>query len=112
MAVPDVEVTAGRELRHRLSVGAPDREQDAPPVLLSEAAVPPGNCEARHQPLDVLFPRARQRLIKVVHVEDEAAFGRPEGAEVCQVGVTTALGPIPVLFALDRSDAIIRAAPL
>src|SRR4029077_14940307 len=47
--------------------------------------------QARGQPLDVPFPRAWQRLIEIVDVEDQTSLGRTEDAEVGQVRVAAGL---------------------
>ena len=60
-----------------------------------EAAFAGGDREAGGEPLDVPLPGPRQRLVEVVEVEDEAAVGRREGAEVGEVGVAAGLHPQP-----------------
>ncbi len=47
------------------------------------------------QPFHVPFPRARRRLVEVVHVEEEVALGGAEDAEVGQMCVTAELDPDP-----------------
>ncbi len=50
-----------------------------------------GHGEARRQALHVPFERAGERLVEVVHVEDEPALRSAEQAEVRQVRVTAQL---------------------
>ena len=64
-------------------------------LLLVEAAIAPGDGEARGEPLDVPLERAGERLVEVVEAEDELAVGRGEAAEVRQVGVAAELGVEP-----------------
>ena len=58
-----------------------------------ETVIARGDDHARGQPLDVPLKRCRQRLVEVVHVEDQAPVGRGEEAEVEQVGVAAGLHP-------------------
>ena len=81
------------EAPHRLAVGARRRQQDPPPLLALEPVFAAGDREAGGEPLDVPLPWARQRLVEVVEVEDEAPVGRREGAEVGEVGVAAGLHP-------------------
>ena len=57
-----------------------------------EPAAAPGHGEAGDEPLQIPLERARQRLVEVVHVEDEPPVGRRVGAEVRQVRVAAQLG--------------------
>jgi hypothetical protein len=56
-------------------------------LIAIEAARPSGDLEAGDQALDVPLPRARQRLVEVVEVEDQVAVGRGEAAEVREVRI-------------------------
>src|SRR5689334_18059149 len=49
------------------------------------------NRQTRHKPLDVPFPWSRQRLIEVVEIEYELAFGRCKEPEIRQMTVATRL---------------------
>ena len=94
--VPDVEEAHRRELGHRRPVGA------------ARPRVPPRAAPSRWWPLSRAATTklatsrltshsngAGQRLVEVVEVEDEAAVGRREHAEVRQVRVTAALHAQP-----------------
>ena len=112
--VPNVEVPAGGELRHTLAdMPRPTVSTDAPTVSCDETAVTSSDREAGREPFNVPFPWSWQRLVEIVHVEDEASAPasrrhrsstRWASPQHCTV--------VPVLFVLDKSDAIIRAAPL
>ena len=56
------------------------------------AGLAPGEDEAGGHALDVPLEGAADGLVEVVDVEDEAAVGRGEGAEVADVGVAAELG--------------------
>ena len=64
---------------------------DVPVVVRAEAARPPGDDEAGGQPLEVELERAAERLVEVVDVEQQVAFGRREQAEVDEVRVAAEL---------------------
>ena len=89
--VPDVHRAHRRELGHRLAVGLRDRDVDRQPAGGVEAAVAPGDGEARDEPLQVPLERPGQRLVEVVHVEDEPAVGRGVAAEVREMRVAAEL---------------------
>ena len=91
--VPDFEVALRGEGAHRVPVGARGRLRHRPPPLAADAVFAGGDREAGGEPLDVPLPRPRQRLVEVVEVEDEAAVGRREDAEVGEVGVAAGLDP-------------------
>ena len=111
MFVPHVEVPAGGKLDHAFAGSPPNGQKGAAAVFQGEGAVAPGNGETGRQPLDVPFPWARQGLVEVVHVEDEPALRRPESPEGGQVGVSTALDPLPVSRHTCRSQSpMVRSA--
>ncbi len=56
-----------------------------------EPAFAPRDRDARHQSLEIPLPRARERLVEIVDVEDQAPLGRAEEAEVRKVGIAAAL---------------------
>ena len=85
--VPDLQVGHRGEVAHRLPVAGHGSRDDLAAVLAGEPVVPPGDFQAGRQPLDIPLPRAGQRLIEVVDVEDKAALGRAEDAEVRQVRI-------------------------
>ena len=61
-------------------------------VGAANAVVPRRDLEARRQTLDVPLPRARERLVEVVDVEDQPPLRRLEQAEVHEVRVAAELG--------------------
>ena len=64
-----------REGGHRLPVGAHRRQRRRARVGLGEAVVAGRDREARRHPLDVVLERPGQRLIEVVHVEQQPRSG-------------------------------------
>ena len=101
------------ELAHRRRGSAPTAAtHDVAPLLGREAVVAAGDREAGGQPLDVPLPRAGERLVEVVDVEDQPALGRGEHAEVGQVRVAAAAARCsPERGVAARSAAMISAAP-
>ena len=89
--VPDLEVAHPGELRHPRAVRGNGLEHDALLLRDREAAVARGDQHADREALDVPLPRARQRLVEVVDVEDEPSLGRRVEAEVREVRVAAAL---------------------
>ena len=93
--VPDVEVAHRGERADVLPVRASDLLVDRGALLLVEAAVTPGDGEARSETLDVPLERPGERLVEVVEAEDELAVGRGKAAEVRQMRITAELGMKP-----------------
>ena len=89
--VPELEVPHRGERADALPVRPADLEVDRRSLLLVEAAVTPGDGEARDEPLDVPFERPRQRLVEVVEAEHELAVGGGKAAEVREVRVAAEL---------------------
>src|SRR5262245_60464875 len=89
--VPELEGAHGRELSHRLAVGAHRCRTDARPHPAPETELACGDCEARHEALEIPLERARERLVEVVDAEYEPAIGSGEDAEVREVGITAEL---------------------
>jgi hypothetical protein len=81
------------------------------PLLALEAVFAAGDREAGTESLDVPLPGPGQRLVEVVEVEDEAAVGGGEGAEVREVGSPQACTRSPETGVVTRSAAITAAAP-
>ena len=79
------------EVPDRLPVRTRHRPVDRLPLLGVEAAIPAGDGEAGHQPLDVPLERARQRLVEVVDAEHQPPVGRGEGTEVGQMRIAAEL---------------------
>ena len=67
------------------------RQHDLRPRRVVPAVVAPGDLEARREPLHVPLPRTGERLVEVVHVEDQPSLGRAEHPEVRQVGIAADL---------------------
>ena len=74
-------------VRYSSTVSRTTRSCSAPRNPLSRAAI----SMLAAQPLDVPLPRARERLVEVVDVEDQPPLGRGEDAEVRQVRVPATL---------------------
>ena len=89
--VPDVDVASRREPRHQRAVRPGGLEHAAFAVALRQSAFAPRDRDARHQSLEIPLPRARERLVEIVDVEDQAPLGRAEDAEVRKVGIAAAL---------------------
>ena len=82
-------------LREGMYGGAIALEEDARGVAAEarlRARLAPGKEETGGEALDVPLEWAADGLVEVVDVEDEAAIGRGEGAEVADVGVAAELG--------------------
>src|SRR4051794_19777991 len=89
--VPDVDRPHRREPAHLTPVFAGGARDGGAAIARLEAAVEPCDLEARGQALDVPLERAGMRLVEVVDVEDQAAVGRGEHAEVAEVRVPAEL---------------------
>jgi hypothetical protein len=79
------------EAVHRLLVADDRRPGRVRALRGTEVLVAPGDLGADREPLDVPLPRARQRLVEVVDVEDHPAVRGREAAEVADVGVAAQL---------------------
>ena len=82
-------IPAARRIRLRYSCDP--GHDDGAAVGRGEAAVASHDLEAGREPLHVPLPRAGERLVEVVDVEQHLPLGRAEQAEVRQVGVTAQL---------------------
>ena len=60
---------------HALAIAARAGEHGVAPVLVRQAIRARGEHERGRQPLDVPFPRSRQRLVEIVDVEEELRSG-------------------------------------
>ncbi len=89
--VPDVEGIGHRREREGCAIDLDRRRRDRTGLLGVQTVVPSCDHEARHEPLDVPFEGAGQRLVEVVHVDDEPTIGCGEGTEVGDVGVAAEL---------------------
>ena len=89
--VPGLEGTHLCRAAHRVAVLADARGDDVTPVGRREAEVAARDLEARRQTFNVPLPRAGERLVEVVDVEEHLAFGRREQAEVQQMRVAAEL---------------------
>ena len=92
VGVPDVHRPHLRERGHRLPVGPHRRQRRRTRVRLGEPVVAGRDGEAGRHPLHVVLERPGQRLVEVVHVEQQDPLGRGEHAEVRQVRVAAQLG--------------------
>ena len=86
-------------------------EHDGGPLLLAEASIAPGNGQTGSKPLDVPLPGSGKGLVEVVEVEDQIPLRRSEDTEVAQVGIAAGLDVSPERGVVDRSEAMISAAP-
>ena len=91
MVVPDLEGSRSSSLTHALPVFPSPRHDDVPAIGAGEAAAPSHDLKTGGQALQVPLPRTRERLVEVVDVEDELAFGRAEQAKVQQMRITAEL---------------------
>ncbi len=89
--VPDIEIGHRRKASHRLAVSANGRADRRSSLLLLQLKISGRHGEACDQPLQVPLPGPGQGLVEVVEVEDHVALGRPEAAEVREVGVPAEL---------------------
>jgi hypothetical protein len=90
--VPEVDVPHRGKIGHRLAVVTHRREHGRAARLVVETAIPSRDLEARRQTLHVPLEWARQRLVEVVHAEDDAPVGRGEAPEVRKVRIAAQLG--------------------
>jgi hypothetical protein len=89
--IPDVEVTHLGVLAHASAIRAHRRVARCPVQLAVKAEDAARDHDARHQPLQVPFPRSGKGLVEVVDSEDEISLRRGEDAEVGQVHVAARL---------------------
>jgi hypothetical protein len=90
-SVPHRELGKPGERPDLVAIRLDGGEHRSGALPLVEAPLPPGDGDARGQPLHVPFPRPGQRLVEVVDVEHQVPLGRGEHPEVAQVRVTTHL---------------------
>jgi hypothetical protein len=74
-----------------LAIAASHASGNVPRVPRRKPVVPPGNDEARSQPLEIPLPRCRQRLVEVVDVKNDPPLRRSEPAEVHQMAIAARL---------------------
>ena len=96
---------------HRLPVGLPQRTMASARTPLGWPLVAARHHDAGRQALHVPLPGSRVGLVEVVAIEDELALGRPEDAEVREVGVAAELGGESRAGVVERSEAMMSAAP-
>ena len=89
--VPQIERLHRRETADRLAIRPRHRQIHAAALIGVKAEVASGDREARDQPLEIPFERARQRLVEVVDVEHKPPIGRGESTEVRQVRIAAQL---------------------
>jgi hypothetical protein len=95
VGIPDVHRPHLREGGHRLPVSPHRRQRRRPRIRLGEPVVAARDLKARRHPLHVPLERPRQRLIEVVHIEQQDPLGRRERAEVRQMRIAAQLGLQP-----------------
>ena len=91
--VPEVERSQRGGFGHVFAVAAHGGRDDPVARRRPEAPFERDDVHARRQPLDVPLPRSRQGLVEVVDVEDQAASGSGELAEVADVRVAARFDP-------------------
>ena len=89
--VPAFEHVHPGERVHVLAVAGHAFPRRIPRIGFPQPVVVSGNDEARGQSFDIPLPRGGKRLVEVVDVEDEAALGSREPAEVQQVTIAAGL---------------------
>ena len=85
----------GRIVGHVLAVAAHGGAHGARRIAFEQADLAAGDDHAGGQALEVPLPGRRQGLVEIVDIEDDAALGRGEAAEVRQMGVATGLHANP-----------------
>ena len=76
--IPHVELTHRRKRAHPISVCVCAGAHDALTLITTKAILLSYERDARHQPLHIPLPGARQCLVEVVDVENKVAFRRRE----------------------------------
>ena len=76
---------------HVFAVGSYAPHYRLPVHFAREAHRSSRDDDACSKPLDVPLPWTRERLVKVVHIEDLVAFGRGVDTEVAEVGIAAHL---------------------
>ena len=89
--VPDVERIGHRREREGCAIDLDRRRRDRTGLLRVQAVVPSRDHQACREPLHVPLEGAGQRLVEVVHVDDEPTVGCGEGTEVGDVRVAAEL---------------------
>ena len=89
--VPDLQFRHDRTLRQALAVRVRRGANGFSRAPLARAGRARRDVNARRQALDVPLPRSRKRLVEVVDVEDDVAFGRRKNAEILDVAVAAGL---------------------
>src|ERR1700688_883184 len=91
VGVPHIELPHPGERLHSFSIRPRARAYHLLALARPKAVGAGGNREAGDESLDIPFPRPRQRLVEVVDVKDEVAFGTGEQTEVRQMRVAAQL---------------------
>ncbi len=91
--VPDLEESHRGVVRHLGAVAVRGQACRGAGIAVAEFLIAGGDGKAGRQPLEIPVERGRERLIEIVHVEDQPPVGRGEHAEVQQVRVTAGLHP-------------------
>ena len=89
--VPDIQCPRVAIPRDPLAIRTHASQRGIALVGGGESVRPRSEREARREPLDIPFPRARQRLVEIVDVEDLPPFRGGEAAEVHEVAIAAGL---------------------
>jgi hypothetical protein len=92
VGVPDVHRAHLRESGDGFPVSRHRRQCRRPRVGLGESVVAARDRKTRRHPLHVVLERPRQRLIEVVHIEQQDPLRRGEQPEIRQMGIPAQLG--------------------
>ena len=111
--VPEAELAPPRKLDHGHTVGADGGLHGSPPIGWPQAAVTPHDLHTGGQALHIPLPWPWQRLVEVVHIEQESPF-RPDAnpPKFSRWASPQHWTRSPDTGVVARSAAIIAAAPL
>ena len=90
-AVPDIEMRHRGVPGHHHPIDGDGLERRVGARRLGEPCLASGEDDTGAEPLDIPFPGAGNRLVEVVHIEEEIAFGRGGETEVLEMRVATGL---------------------
>src|SRR5262249_31580578 len=94
-SVPDIQSTHLGEFDHPLPIASNTAQSSLAGFGLAETVAAAGNQKACCQPLDIPFPRCRERFVEIVNVEDHPSLRCGKRPKVHQMRVTTGLDPNP-----------------
>src|SRR5438874_1367693 len=90
-SIPHFQVTHVAVLPHALAIGRQTTQDCLSIYFAREAIIPSRYYNACGKAFDVPFPWARERLVKVIEIEDLMPFWCGKDAEVVEVRITTHL---------------------